>query len=175
VGGLLATEYLLGLGHQRIGTITGIPSHLTSRARLAGYQAALASKGIAFDTDLVLPGDFHHESGYTQTCALLALPLPPTAIFAASDLQATGVYQALYEKGLNVPKDISVIGFDDIPTAERMSPPLTTIRQPLKEMGRMAAQMLLRMIEGETLESKRVELATSLVLRESCAPPFLSK
>jgi len=170
VGGLMATEYLLGLGHQRIGTITGIPSHLTSRARLAGYQAALASKGIAFDTDLVRPGDFHHESGYAQTCALLELPLPPTAIFAASDLQATGVYQALYEKGLNVPKDMSVIGFDDVPTAERMSPPLTTVRQPLKEMGRMAAQMLLRMIEGETLESKRVELATSLVIRESCAP-----
>ncbi len=168
-GALLATEYLLDLGHQRIAIIMGISTHLTSRARLAGYWGALESRGISVVPDLVRSGDFHHESGYIQTCALLELPEPPTAIFATSDLEATGVYQALYEKGLNVPKDISVIGFDDVPTSERMSPPLTTIRQPLKEMGRMATRMLLSMIEGEILESKRVELATSLVIRGSCS------
>lgn len=169
-GGLKAAEYLLSLGHRRIATITGIPYHLTSMARRAGYLAALEAKNIIVNPSLVRPGDFSHESGYTQTLALLDLAEPPTAIFAASDLQATGIYRALYSRGLKVPHDISVIGFDDVPTAERMSPPLTTIRQPLREMGRTAAQMLLRMIAGETLENKRVELATSLVIRESCAP-----
>lgn len=169
-GGLRATEYLLALGHRRIATITGMASHLTSRARLAGYRAALDAANIAVDPDLIRPGDFHYKSGYLQTCALLALPEPPSAIFAASDMQAMGVYRALYEHGLNVPKDMSVIGFDDIATAERMIPPLTTIRQPLKEMGRTSVQMVLQMIAGKTLENKRIELATSLVIRESCAP-----
>jgi LacI family transcriptional regulator len=171
VGGLVATEYLLSLGHRRIATITGIPSHLTSRARLAGYHAALVEKKIGSDPDLIRIGDFHHDGGYTQTRILLDLPNPPTAIFAASDLEATGVYRALYERGLNIPRDMSVIGFDDIPMAERMSPPLTTIRQPLKEMGRTATQMLLRMVQGSELENIRVDLATSLVIRASCASP----
>ena len=174
VGGLMAVEYLLSLGHRRIATITGIPSHLTSRARLAGYYAALEAKNIAFDPNLVRAGDFHHDSGYTQTLSLLDLPVPPTAIFAASDQEAMGVYQALYERNLNIPRDMSVIGFDDIPMALRMSPPLTTIRQPLKEMGRTATQMLLRMIQGLELENVRVDLATSLVVRASCASPASS-
>ncbi len=170
LGGLKATKYLLTLGHRRIAMITGIPYHLTSMARRAGYSAALEAKDIPVDPLLIRSGDFTHESGYTETLALLELAEPPTAIFAASDLQATGVYRALYAKGLKVPQDVSVIGFDDVPIAERMSPPLTTVRQPLREMGRTAAQMLLRMIIGENLENKRVELATSLVIRESCAP-----
>lgn len=170
-GGLTAVEYLLELGHRRVAIITGIAAHLTSRARLAGYRAALEAHGIAVDPSLIRPGDFGHESGYRETLALLDLSEPPTALFAASDAQATGVYRALYEKNIHVPKDISVIGFDDIPSAARMSPPLTTIRQPLREMGRMATQMLLQMITGETLENKRVELATSLILRESCSTP----
>jgi LacI family transcriptional regulator len=169
-GGMMATDYLLSLGHQRIATITGIPSHMTSIARVAGYRAALERRGIAVEADLIRPGDFHHESGYIQTHALLALPNPPTAIFAASDLQATGVYRALYEHGCKVPDEMSVIGFDDVPIAERMSPPLTTMRQPLREMGRAAAQALLRMIANEVLETRRVELATTLIIRESCAP-----
>jgi LacI family transcriptional regulator len=168
IGGLTAVEYLLGLGHRRIAIITGIATHLTSRARLAGYRAALETQGIAVDPSLIRPGDFEHESGYRETLALLALPEPPTALFVASDAQAIGVYRALYTKNLHVPNDMSVIGFDDIPSAARMSPPLTTIRQPLREMGRMATQMLLQMIAGETLENKRVELATSLIVRESC-------
>lgn len=168
-GGLVATEYLLSLGHRRIGIITGIPSHLTNMARLAGYRAALEAAGVPIDPALIRPGDFHQESGYTQTLALLDLAEPPTAIFALSDVQACGVYQALYARGLTVPRDMSVIGFDDVPGAARISPPLTTIRQPLREMGRLATQMLLRMIAGETLENTRIELVTSLVIRESCA------
>jgi len=171
IGGLTAVEYLLELGHRHIAIITGIATHITSRARLAGYRAALETQGIAIDPSLLRPGDFGHESGYRETMALLDRSDPPTAIFAASDAQAIGVCRALYARNLHVPKDISVIGFDDIPSAARMSPPLTTIRQPLREMGRMATHMLLRMIAGETLENKRVELATSLIQRESCATP----
>ena len=171
LGGLTATEYLLELGHRRIAIIAGIPTHLTSRARLAGYRAALETKGIVIDPALIRPGHFDHESGYVQTLELLELPVPPTALFAASDTQAIGIYRALYAKNLHVPGDISVIGFDDIPSAARMGPPLTTIRQPLREMGRTGAQMLLQMLDGKTLENKRVELATSLIPRESCAPP----
>jgi len=171
VGGVMAVEYLLGLGHRRIATITGTATHMTSRARLAGYRAALEMQGIAIDPSLIRPGNFGHESGYRETLALLDLPEAPTAIFAANDEQTAGVYRALYARNVHVPKDISVIGFDDIPSAARMSPPLTTIRQPLREMGRMATQMLMRMIAGETLENKRIELATSLILRESCTAP----
>ncbi len=170
VGALVATEYLLGLGHRRIATVTGIPSHLTSKARLAGYRAALEARNIPVDPALIRQGDFYQESAYTQTLALLELEEPPTAIFATSDLQASGVYRALYTRGLQVPRDISVIGFDDVPGAAGMSPPLTTIRQPLREMGRLATQMLLRLIRGEPLESRRIELATSLIVRDSCAP-----
>ena len=174
-GGLMATEYLCSLGHRRIATITGIPAHMTSRARLAGYRAALEAKGIPVDPALIRPGDFNHESGYAQTLALFQLAEPPTAIFAASDAQAAGVYRALHTLDLHVPKDVSVIGFDDVPMAERLAPPLTTIRQPLREMGRTAAQMLLRLIAGETLDHTRVELATSLMIRESCAPLHASQ
>jgi len=169
-GSLIATEYLLSLGHRRIATISGIPSHLTSKARVAGYRSALEATGITPEPEWLRQGDFHHSSGYSQTLALLALPEPPTAIVAGSDIQATGIYRALYERGMDVPKDMSVIGFDDIPSTEWMIPPLTTIRQPLREMGSIAVDLLLQQIAGEPLRSQRVELATSLVIRQSCAP-----
>lgn len=169
-GGLMATEYLLSLGHRRIATISGIPSHLTSKARVAGYRSALEAADMTPEPELIRQGDFHHTSGYSQTLALLALPEPPTAIVAGCDLQATGIYRALSEHGMQVPRDMSVIGFDDIPSTEWMSPPLTTIRQPLREMGSIAVDLLLQQIAGEPLKSLRVELATSLVIRQSCAP-----
>jgi LacI family transcriptional regulator len=170
-GSLMAVEYLLSLGHRRIATISGIPSHLTSKARLAGYRSALEAAGLPPSPELIRQGDFHHSSGYSQTHALLALPEPPTAIVAACDIQATGVYHALSEHGMQVPHDMSIIGFDDIPSAAWMNPPLTTIRQPLREMGSIAVDLLLQQIAGEPLKSLRVELATSLVIRQSCAPP----
>jgi LacI family transcriptional regulator len=171
LGGYTAVEYLISLGHRRIGIITG-PLHLmTSRARLAGYREALERTGIEVDPALICEGTYLLGDGIQQTHTLLDLPDPPTAIFAGNDAQATGVYQALYERNIRIPDQMSVIGFDDVMYAAQMSPPLTTIRQPLVEIGKMAVNMLLRLIAGQTLESNHVELSTSLVVRKSCAPP----
>ncbi|WP_416904665.1 LacI family DNA-binding transcriptional regulator [Micromonospora echinospora] len=170
-GSLRANQYLLGLGHRRIGFIAGPPQLMCSRARLDGYRAALEAAGIAFDDTLVRPGNFYHEAGYAAGTQLLALPDPPTAIFASSDQMALGVYEAVRKRGLRVPDDVSVVGFDDLPEVRWCSPPLTTIRQPLAEMGMLAARTVLRLARGEKIESPRVELATELVVRDSAAPP----
>ncbi|MFG2107392.1 LacI family DNA-binding transcriptional regulator [Micromonospora chersina] len=170
-GGLSATEHLLGLGHRRIGFVAG-PTHLLcSRARLDGYRAALATAGVPLDDRLVQPGDFYHASGFAAGAALLDLDDPPTAIFAASDQMAFGVYEAVRRRGLRVADDVSIVGFDDLPEARWASPPLTTVRQPLVEMGRLAARTVLRLAQGEEVESPRVELATELVVRDSTARP----
>jgi LacI family transcriptional regulator len=170
-GGRAATEYLLSLGHRRIAIIAGWAALRCSQDRIAGYRYALEQAGIPIDPDLIRPGEFKQHTGYEQTCALLELPQPPTAIFAGSDLQAMGVYAALRAHGLMVPNDVSVVGFDDVSIATMVSPALTTVRQPLDEMGRVATTMLLRLIAGEPLDSMRVELVTSLIVRESCSPP----
>jgi len=171
LGGYTATEYLILLGHRRIGIITG-PLHLTtSRARLAGYREALERAGIPIDPTLICEGNYLLGDGIKQTYTLLDLPDPPTAIFSMNDAQATGVYQALYQRNIRIPDVISVIGFDDVTYAAQMSPPLTTIRQPLIEIGKMAATMLLRLIAGQSFESNHVELSTSLVVRASCTSP----
>ncbi|WP_406079442.1 LacI family DNA-binding transcriptional regulator [Micromonospora sp. NBC_00858] len=170
-GSLSANQYLLGLGHRRIGFIAG-PPHLTcSRARLDGYRAALGAAGIPVDDSLIRAGNFYHEAGYTAGAQLLALPEPPTAIFASSDQMALGVYEAVRKRGLRVPDDISVVGFDDLPEVRWCSPPLTTVRQPLAEMGMLAARTVLRLAGGEKTEIQRLELATELVLRDSAARP----
>lgn len=170
-GGYTATQYLLSLGHRRIGIITLPISRRSSRARLAGYREALESANIPADPSLIIEGSDLLGDGYQQTCALLDLPDPPTAIFAGNDAQAAGVYRALYTRNIKIPDQMSVLGFDDVMYSPQMPPPLTTIRQPLVEIGRMAASLLLRMLEGESLDFNQVELSTSLVIRESCAPP----
>ncbi len=170
-GGYTATEYLINLGHRRIGIITGPLSLRTSRARLAGYREAQESAGIPVDPTLIFEGNYLLGDGYEQTCAMLDLPNPPTAIFAGNDAQAAGVYRALYQRDIKIPDMMSVVGFDDVMFSPQMSPPLTTIRQPLVEIGRMATNMLLRLIDGQALESTHVELSTSLIVRDSCAPP----
>ncbi|PWR07381.1 LacI family transcriptional regulator [Micromonospora acroterricola] len=170
-GSLSANEYLLGLGHRRIGFIAGPPHLMCSRARLDGYRAALGAAGIAVDDTLIRPGNFYHEAGYTAGTQLLSLPDRPTAIFAASDQMALGVYEAVRKRGLRVPDDISVVGFDDLPEVRWCSPPLTTVRQPLAKMGMLAARTVLRLAAGETIESPRVELATDLIERDSAAAP----
>jgi LacI family transcriptional regulator len=170
-GGMAATDHLLGLGHRRIAAISGPADYLCSRARIDGYRSSLEREEIAFDPALVRHGDFHHEGGFVRGGELLALPNPPTAIFAGSDQQALGVYEAARQRGLRIPQDLSVIGFDDLPAARWVSPPLTTVRQPLAEMGRVAAEMLGDLIDGVSLRSQRVELSTELIVRESTAGP----
>ncbi len=173
--GLTATEYLLSLGHHRIAMITGPSSHLVSKGRIAGYRTALETAGLSFDPLYVRESDFGMESGFRQTQILLDLPRPPTALIAACDAQAIGVYQAIYKRGWRVPDDVSVIGFDNIPTSQWMSPPLTTISQPLRDLGHVAAERLLQLMAGKALESLRVELVSPLLVRSSCASPALQK
>ena len=170
-GGLSATEHLIELGHRRIAIITGPPRLQCSRARLDGYRAALEAAGLEFDRDLVYTGDFDPESGFTGGTQFLGLPDPPSAVFASSDQMAFGVYEAARQHGLRVPSDLSIVGFDDLPEALWASPPLTTVRQPLAEMGALAARTVLRLVRGEPIETLRIELSTQLVIRESTAPP----
>jgi LacI family transcriptional regulator len=170
-GGLAATEHLLSLGHRRIAVIGGPREMLCSQARIDGYRAALERAGIEIDRRLIRYGDFRHEGAFRQSQDLLDLEDPPTAIFAGSDQQAMGTYEAARQAGLRVPQDLSVVGFDDLPMCEWLSPPLTTVRQPLEEMGRTAARTLFQLLDGQSLVSTRVELATELRVRHSTAAP----
>lgn len=170
-GGLAATQHLLALGHRRVGIITGPDDILSARARLDGYRAALEGAGVGVDPALEVRGDFHHETGFSGARHLLSLPQPPTAIFASSDLQALGAYDAVRRAGLRVGPDVSIVGFDDLPVASWASPPLTTVRQPLSDMAAMAARIVLEGVETVLPgEMRRAELATALVERESTAP-----
>ncbi|MFN8077071.1 MAG: LacI family DNA-binding transcriptional regulator [Kineosporiaceae bacterium] len=170
-GGRVATQHLIALGHRRIATITGRPALLCSRARLDGYRSALEEAGLPFDASLVREGTFRHDAGFTQAGVLLDLPDPPTAVVAGSDQQAFGVIEAARVRGLRVPEDVSVVGFDDLPVARWASPPLTTVRQPLADMGRMAARIVMQQARGEDAVTTQVELSTELIVRHSTAPP----
>jgi DNA-binding LacI/PurR family transcriptional regulator len=170
-GGLAATRHLLGLGHSRIGVIGGPERILCSRARLDGYRAAMDAAGVSVDPALVRYGNFHVKDGVVEGRALLRLPDRPTAIFAGNDLQALGVYQAAREARLHIPEDLSVVGFDDLPVAPWVGPPLTTVRQPLAQMAMAAARLVLRLARGEQPTQTRIELSTELIVRESTAPP----
>jgi LacI family transcriptional regulator len=171
LGGRAATQHLLTLGHRRIGAITGVPEWVASTERLAGYRTALAGAGVLPDPALVIESDWTIEGGEAATPALLDLPDPPTAIFAFNDNMAVGVLRVAHARGLRVPEDLSVVGFDDSEPAKIVTPPLTTVRQPLAEMGRMAVSLLLRQLENQRVEGLNVELQTRLVVRDSTAPP----
>jgi DNA-binding LacI/PurR family transcriptional regulator len=170
-GGVAATRHLLGLGHRRIGIITGPREILCSHARLDGYRAALDAAGVAPDPALVRFGDFHVDSGVRWAREMLAQPDRPTAIFAANDLMALGVYQAAREARLHVPDELSIVGFDDLPIAGWVSPPLTTVRQPLADMADSATRLVLKLAMGEVPAQTRLELTTELIVRGSTAPP----
>jgi LacI family transcriptional regulator len=169
-GATQATAHLLGLGHQRIGAIGGPQGRVATDDRLRGYHAALAGAGVLPDPALFRYSDFTVEGGRKEAEWLLQLPDPPTAIFAFNDAMAIGAIQALTARGLRVPDDVSVVGFDDTVQAGIAVPALTTMRQPLAELGRTAASLLLRQIENRRLEPLRVELATRLIVRDSTAP-----
>ena len=170
-GARAATEHLLALGHRRIGAITGPLEWIASTDRLNGYRGALAAAGVMPDPALVAESDFRNGP-VTEAAAnaLLDLPDPPTAIFAFNDNVAVGVMSAARARGLSIPDDLSVVGFDDSELAEIVVPGLTTVRQPLAEMGRIAVSLLMRLLENQRVDALRIELATKLVVRESTAP-----
>lgn len=170
-GGFAATEHLTGLGHRRIAVIGGPAEMACSEERIAGYQAALSRAGIPASPDLVRHGDFYLAGGRTAAAALLALPDRPTAIFAGSDEQARGVYDEAHARGLRIPQDLSVVGFDDVDVCEWMTPRLTTVHQPLAQMAALAIRTALQ-DPPSGHEPPRMELSTTLVVRDSTAPPL---
>lgn len=169
-GGLLATRHLLELGHRRIACISGPPDMLCSRARAAGFRFAHDEAGTPVDSDLVRYASFSAHDGYQYAMELLPRPDRPTAIFAGSDMQALGVIRAARQLGLEVPADLSVIGYDNLPLVAWIAPALTTVNQPLRDMAGTAAQMLLDMARGVELSTSRIDLVTELIVRESTAP-----
>jgi LacI family transcriptional regulator len=166
-----ATEHLLALGHRRIGAIAGAPGWYATEERLLGFRAAMAAAGILLDPELVVYSDWRIPSGIAAAEQLLALPEPPTAIFGFNDNVAIGALHAAGNRGLSVPDDLSVVGFDDTEPAVIVTPRLTSVRQPLAEMGRMGVSLLTRLIEGRRVDALRMELSTKLVVRDSTAPP----
>ena len=169
-GGLTATRHLAELGHRRIGAIGGPERFWSANARLDGYRTALMRSGLPVDEDVVVRGEFAVSDGRGLARLLLDRPDAPTAIVAGNDNQAFGVLQALGERGLRVPDDISLVGFDDA-VAAWATPPLTTIRQPLAAMTAAGFRMLRMDADGVAAQPQHVELATSLVVRESAGPP----
>jgi LacI family transcriptional regulator len=171
-GAYEATSYLIELGHRRIGFITGMMDTGCAQERLAGYRAALEKHGLVIDPELIREGDFLQPRGYICARELLMLAEPPTAIFASNDISAFGVMEAVRDHGLQIPRDISIVGFDDIPQAASVHPPLTTVHQPLEQMGSIAARMLLDYIIEPDRPVERVELPTKLIVRQSCREPL---
>jgi len=166
-----ATRYLIELGHTRIGFIGGRPDLRSAGLREAGYREALADAGIEFDPALVREGHYQQRASRQPALSLLRSPRRPTAVFAANDLTGIAILEVAQKLGLDVPGDLSVIGFDDIPEASQMNPALTTIRQPMKKIGATAANMLITLLNGETLPQNHIRLPTGLVRRATTAGP----
>ena len=165
-----AMKHLLGLGHRRIAIISGPRGWVATEDRRRGYHAALASAGILPDPALEVESNFEIDGGEQAAFQLLDMAEPPTAIFAFNDNHAIGALKAARIRGLRVPEDLSIVGFDDVEHATIVTPMLTTVRQPLAEMGRTAVSLLMRLIDRHSLETLHVELATRLVVRESSGP-----
>jgi LacI family transcriptional regulator len=174
-GALAAMDYLTELGHRRIGYIPGRMELVSSNQRLQGYKDGLAAAGIPLDEDLIEIGDYTSDTAAICARKLLTLEDRPTAIFAANDMSAMGVYQVAGELGLRIPEDLSVIGFDNLREASYLNPPLTTIDQTVEKMGAMATEMLVKLVNGESLpmnpteEGNLYKIPAQLVIRESCA------
>jgi LacI family transcriptional regulator len=169
-GATEAIEHLLMLGHRRIAAITGPRGWIATEERLRGYRGALGVAGVAPDPTLQIESDFSAEGGQRAAEQLLSLPEPPTAIFAFNDMLAIGAMRTARERGLVIPADISIVGFDDTIEASIAWPALTTVRQPLAEMGRMAVGQLMRLLQSRRIDAVHIELETRLVVRESSAP-----
>jgi LacI family transcriptional regulator len=170
-GATQATRHLLGLGHRRIGVIAGPSGWVATQERLRGYHAALAGAGVLPDESLVRYSNFRVDGGRQEAAALLDLPDPPSAVFAFNDSMAIGVMQEAAARGLRIPQDCSVVGFDDTVEATIVVPALTTVRQPLAELGRTAVSVLLRQLHNRSFEPLRIELETRLLPRDSTGVP----
>ena len=168
-GGLEATRHLLSLGHRRIAYLGGPVAAACNQARLQGFRAAMESAGRGVPDTYLRTGEYRFADGLAGGSALLDLPEPPTAVFAGSDETAAGVIEAARLRGLRIPQDLSLVGFDDTQIARYASPPLTTVRQPLREIAVVALRTALRLAAGEKLDSYHVELATELIVRQSTA------
>jgi LacI family transcriptional regulator len=164
------TAHLAGLGHRRIGVIAGPRNWLAGRARLAGHASALAETGVLHPPELTRSGEPTAAFGHRAAGELLDLPQRPTALVGFNDKIAVGALAAAAERGLRVPEDLSITGFDDIDLAQATSPLLTTVRQPLAEMGRMAVSLLIRLLDGHRVDALHIELATELIVRGSTGP-----
>ncbi|WP_459177466.1 ribose operon transcriptional repressor RbsR [Ewingella americana] len=167
LGGEMATEYLIRRGYQRIACITGPLDKTTALERLNGYRQAMHRAGLSVLPGYEVCGDFEFEGGLSSMDKLLALPQRPHAVFASNDAMAVGVYQALYKKGLRVPEDVAVIGYDDIQLAQYMTPPLTTIHQPKDSLGELAIDTLLHRLQEPGADPQVLVLTPELVIRES--------
>jgi LacI family transcriptional regulator len=167
-GALAAMEYLIELGHRRIGFISGRPDLRSANQRFQAYLDGLAQAGIPVDPALIEAGDFSLETGRLCAQRLLALPEPPSAIFAANDQSAIGALTAAREAGLRVPQDLSLVGFDNIPETTYVHPSLTTVDQNVSHMGRLATEMLIDLIQGKPLHDSQRTTATQLIVRDSC-------
>jgi len=168
-GAALAVEHLIGLGHARIATITGGPHTINALHRLQGYRAALGRAGLPARKQWILPGNWSEESGYEALKKLLGQGDMPTAVFCANDLMAVGAMRAAADNGVDVPGDISIIGFDDIRLASFVNPRLTTVRQPIAQTGREAARVLLKKLAEPRSKAEKIVLLPELVVRASCA------
>lgn len=163
--------HLLKLGHRRIGMIGGPVETLCSRQRVDGYTDALRSTGVPVDPELIRSGDFGVASGHREATVLLGRKDRPTAIFAGSDMQALGVYQAARELGLDIPRDLSVVGYDDLPVAQWVGPTLTTVHQPLRQMAELATRLVLDLARGIQPAALRMDLAVEMRVRQSTSVP----
>ena len=166
-----AMDYLWSLGHTRIGFITGLLDSSVGKDRLQGYVSSLNKYGIAEESGLIYEGDYSYESGAKGVEHMLSLATPPSAIVCANDSMAIGAVKAIHEKGLEVPGDISIVGFDDINVASQIYPPLTTVAAPINEIAASSVAILMSLIDGVVPANKHVALSAQLVIRESCAPP----
>ncbi|MFJ6213508.1 LacI family DNA-binding transcriptional regulator [Streptomyces sp. NPDC092296] len=169
-GARSVTAHLVGLGHRRIGMIGGPGEWLASRSRLAGHASALSEVGVLPSPELCSSVEPTADWGYSAAARLLDLPQRPTALIAFNDKAAVGALRAAYDRGLRVPEELSIAGFDDVYLSSSTVPMLTTVRQPLGELGRMAVSLLMRLMEGHAVETLHVELATELIVRGSTGP-----
>ena len=162
------TRHLIGLGHSRIACVSPALNLMFASRRLEGYREALESAGISYDPSLVIPGTLTERSGHEAGNQLLASPKPPSAIMACNDLMAIGVISAARRLGLSVGQNLAVTGFDDVPLAEHVHPPLTTVRQPIYEIGKRSCAMLIELLQHKALQQRHVILKPELIIRESC-------